>query len=41
MVGRHSECDLVIDAVVISNRHCVIFKVVLSPPSFGLFCRAE
>lgn len=27
IVGRHAECDLLIDDPVISNRHCVIFKV--------------
>lgn len=27
LVGRHAECDLLIDDAVISNRHCVIFKV--------------
>lgn len=29
IVGRHAECDLLIDDPVISNRHCVIFKVSL------------
>jgi serine/threonine-protein kinase Chk2 len=29
LVGRHAECDLLIDDAVISNRHCVIFKVFL------------
>lgn len=29
IVGRHAECDLLIDEPVISNRHCVIFKVFI------------
>lgn len=33
IVGRHAECDLLIDDPVISNRHCVIFKV--TPPILG------
>lgn len=28
LVGRHAECDLLIDDAVISNRHCVIFKEI-------------
>jgi serine/threonine-protein kinase Chk2 len=27
LIGRHPECDLHIEAAVISNRHCVIYKV--------------
>ena len=27
LIGRHPECDLHIDSTVISNRHCVIYKV--------------
>lgn len=27
LVGRHPECDLHISSAVISNRHCVIYKV--------------
>jgi serine/threonine-protein kinase Chk2 len=27
LIGRHLECDLVIDSAFISNRHCVIYKV--------------
>lgn len=30
LIGRHAECDLQIDSGVISNRHCVIYKVQLS-----------
>lgn len=27
LIGRHPECDLQINAKVISNRHCVVYKV--------------
>lgn len=27
LIGRHAECDIVVEAPVVSNRHCVIFKV--------------
>ncbi|KAF8416720.1 kinase-like domain-containing protein [Tirmania nivea] len=26
LIGRHAECDIVVEAPVVSNRHCVIFK---------------
>ncbi|KAF8464560.1 kinase-like domain-containing protein [Kalaharituber pfeilii] len=26
LIGRHPECDIVVDSPVVSNRHCVIFK---------------
>jgi hypothetical protein len=29
LIGRHPECDLHIDNAVISNRHCIIYKVRL------------
>lgn len=29
LIGRHAECDIVVEAPVVSNRHCVIFKVSL------------
>jgi serine/threonine-protein kinase Chk2 len=38
LIGRHPECDLHIDNAVISNRHCIIYKVRLEfihlKPSF-------
>lgn len=27
LIGRHAECDITVEAPVVSNRHCVIFKV--------------
>lgn len=30
LIGRHPECDLSLDAAVISNRHCVIYKEVVN-----------
>lgn len=27
LLGRHVECDVVVEAPIVSNRHCVIFKV--------------
>lgn len=38
IVGRHNECDLLIDDPVISNRHCVIFKVLPSPWDDSMSC---
>ena len=29
LIGRHAECDIVVEAPVVSNRHCVVFKVSL------------
>lgn len=43
IVGRHVECDLLIDDPVISNRHCVIFKVLANrkvPPEMTVYLGA-
>ena len=34
ILGRHVECDIVVEAPIVSNRHCVIFKVCPSA-SYG------
>lgn len=44
IVGRHAECDLLIDDPVISNRHCVIFKVLANlkaPPEMTVYLGAR